>query len=100
MSRRHPLLLFLTEQRVGIISWSNRKYPTAVSVDFNLYLAMNILLISCLVMSQLTVWLLDTKVLQSNRFDRLAETNDTDEIKEINCKKRKKEKSLKPWLQQ
>lgn len=95
MSRRHPLLLYITEQRVGIISWSNRKYPTAVSVDFNLYLAMNILLISCLVMSQLT----DTKVLQSNRFDRLAETNDTDEIKEINCKK-KKEKSLKPWLQQ
>lgn len=62
-----------------------------MSVDFNLYLAMNILLISCLVMSQLT----DTKVLQSNRFDRLAETNDTDEIKEINCKKKKERKEFK-----
>lgn len=45
-------------------------------------------------MSQLTVWLLDTKVLQSNRFDRLAEINDTDEIKERNCKKKKKKKTV------
>lgn len=42
---------------------------------------MNILLISRLVVSELTMWLLDTKELQSNRFDRLAETDDMDETK-------------------